>query len=211
MTAPLAKSPAHTPVRGGKGRWVRTVDQAERDGRAARLRSQGLTLAEIAAELGYESVEGARMAVRRALLAAAAEGGGAELLALEAEHLEAIRRETWEIVRRDHWVVSAKGEIVLDPDTGKPLIDDGIRTNALNTLVRVSESIRRLYGLDARDGLREREVRVKETELALNVRVLEIAARALGWDVDSTHVSAAIGGAIEQAEREFEVVPAVPR
>lgn len=187
------------------GRFVRTVEAAERDGLAARMRSQGQSLAEIATALGYAGTSGAAEAIRRAVESAVVPAGE-ELVASRRAELDEMRRHAWGVVQSPGWAVSPKGELVRDED-GAPIPDQAVRLSGLNTLVKVSESERRLLGLDARDGLREREVRVKEAELTLNVRVIELAARLLGMDVDSAHVSAVIEGAIVQAESEMKALP----
>src|SRR5882672_7332775 len=156
--APAVRKPSRAPARTSKGRWVRTVETAERDGEAARMRAQGSNLREIAEAMGWATEEGARQAVMRAVQAAAADGGE-ELLALRRAELQAMRRHAWDVVRAPGYVTSPKGDLVLGPD-GEPMPDQPARLSALNTLVKVSESERRLLGLDARDGLREREVRV---------------------------------------------------
>lgn len=204
MAAP-SRSSSRAPARTGKGRYARTVETAERDGQAARLHATGSNYREIADALGWATEEGARQAVKRAI-ASAVQPAGEELLAQRQAELGEMRRHAWSVVQSPGWAVSPKGELVRDDD-GRPIPDQAVRLSGLNTLVKVSESERRLLGLDARDGLREREVRVREAELALNVRVLELAARALGWDVDSAQVSAVIEGAIVQAESEMKGLP----
>lgn len=195
--APAYKGTART----AKGRYSRTIDVASRDGQAARLRADGFTLKDIAAELGFATDEGARKAVARALHAAAVDEGGAELLALERMRLDDVIRRASEVVAAPGYVTSPRGELVCGPD-GEPLPDQAARLAALNTIIRASESVRRLLGLDARDGLREREIRLREAEAGLMVRVLELAGRQLGLDVDQAAVSAVIEGAIVEATAE---------
>lgn len=187
--------------RDGKGLYLRTVETAERDGQAAKLRAHGASLREIASALGWQTEEGARQAVMRALRAAAVDEGGAELLALERMRLDDVIRRASEVVAAPGYVTSPRGELVCGPD-GQPLPDQAARLAALNTIIRASESVRRLLGLDARDGLREREIRLREAEAGLMVRVLELAGRQLGLDVDQAAVSAVIEGAIVEATAE---------
>lgn len=199
-------TPAHlVRARNGKGAFARTVEAAERDGEAARMKSRGATYAEIAEALGYAGTSGAKAAVQRAIDAAVVPAGEA-LVAERRSELGEMRRHAWSVVQAPGYVTSPKGDVVLGPD-GSPLVDQAARLSALNTLVKVSESERRLLGLDARDGLREREVRVREAELDIAIRALELAARTLGMDVDSAQVAAVIEGALVQVESQSRALP----
>lgn len=112
----------HGKARGRKGQFVRTVESAERDAQAARLRSQGHGLREIAEQLGYADTSGASRAITRALQAIPA-AAVAELRTLESERLD---------------------QLLLK-------LQDGIEagdTKAIAEARKVSESRRRLHGLD---------------------------------------------------------------
>jgi transcriptional regulator with XRE-family HTH domain len=133
--------------RDGKGRYIRTPETAERDARAAELRAQGWTLQQIADELGYSDRSTARQAVQRALREIV-QGPAEKLIQQEAARLDSLYEEALDILHRDHVMVS-HGHIVKGED-GNPLPDHGPKLAAIDRLVKVRESYRRLFGLDAR-------------------------------------------------------------
>jgi hypothetical protein len=137
--------------RDGNGRYYRTVEDAERDERAARLRADGWTFARIAEELGYDSRATAHHAVQRVLKETVREAGE-DLRSLELERLDKLYRSAMGVLERQHVTVS-HGKIIQapDPDTGEetPLIDDAPVLNAIDRLLRIQERRARLLGLDA--------------------------------------------------------------
>ncbi len=78
---------SHGRSRGRNGQFTRSVDSAERDAEAARLRAQNLSFREIAERLGYADDSGAHKAVSRALAAVPAPAVG-ELRALSTARIE---------------------------------------------------------------------------------------------------------------------------
>lgn len=132
-------------VRDGRGRFIRSVDTAQRDARAAELRRDGANYQEIADRLGFSDRSRARQAVERALAATVAEPA-AELRALELARLDEMWRHAWAVLKREH-VAHSNGRVVhLD---GKPLVDDGPVLNAIDRLLRIQERRAKLLGLDA--------------------------------------------------------------
>lgn len=113
---------ADAPGRGRDGKFTKTLEGAERDAEAARLRGAGHSFTAIAQRLGYADSSGACKAYRRALAAAPAEAV-AELRALESARL-------------DQLLVKLQ-----------PGIEDG-DTKAISEARKISESRRRLHGLD---------------------------------------------------------------
>jgi hypothetical protein len=135
----------NTPAtRGGNGHFDRNIATAERDAEAARLRSRGLTYRQIAAELGVD-VANAHRAVKRALDAVVAEPA-ADAVAFELERLDALYARALEVMESHHVTVS-NGRVVALND--EPLPDDGPVLAAIDRLVRISESRRKLLGLDS--------------------------------------------------------------
>lgn len=133
-------------ARDGSNRFARTPDSARRDARAAELRAQNWTLQAIADELGYYDASAARKAIRSALSAIVREPAQ-RLIAQEAERLDSLYEEALEVLLRDHVTVS-HGKVIKDDD-GNPLLDDGPKLAAIDRLVKVRESYRKLLGLDA--------------------------------------------------------------
>lgn len=72
-----------------------------------------------------------------------------ERIAAEEELLEWLIVEGTKLYRRHHFVVAPKGDVVLHPETGEPLDDDGCKLEALKFIKGVGESRRKLRGLDA--------------------------------------------------------------
>ena len=150
---------------------AKQADAAERHERAVQLSIAGKTYQEIADTLGYASRGAAHDAVRAALKERREKLGLAvdEYRERENERLQAIQDLVWKIAQADHLAHSggkivtrvteyAKdpgGNILLDED-GRPLaervaevLDHGPNLAAAAQLVRISESLRKLHGLDA--------------------------------------------------------------
>lgn len=132
-------------TRGGNGKLTRDLTTAERDAEAARLRSQGYSYQRIADTLGYSDKGAAHHAVHRVLQLTVQEAGD-ELRKMERERLDRLSEAAWAVLERQHVTVS-NGRIV--SLNGEPLPDDGPVLAAIDRLLRISESRRKLEGLDA--------------------------------------------------------------
>lgn len=143
-------SQGHTEARPrtSQGRFTVRAGTAERDAKACRMRVAGLTYDQIAGELGFRDRSGARRAVKRALAATAREPAG-ELIALELERLDHLTRQLQRALVDISYAVTAGGKIVCHPATGELLRDYGPVIAAARELRQVSESRRKLLGLDA--------------------------------------------------------------
>lgn len=134
-------------VRGGKGRFIRSIDTAERDAQACRLRSEGRNYDEIARDLGFSDRSLARRAVERALMAVIAEPA-AQLRTLELARLDLLLGKAWGVLQAEHIVVS-QGRVMAHPDTGEPMRDHTPVLHAIDRVLRISERRCKLLGLDA--------------------------------------------------------------
>lgn len=114
-------------IRDGKGRYTRTVDTAERDAQACRMRRDGATYQEIADRLGFADRSSARRVVERGLRETVAEPAG-ELRTLELARLD-------------------RAQATVAPLMDHP--EPEIRLKAVDRAVRISERRCRLLGLDA--------------------------------------------------------------
>ncbi|MDX3575973.1 hypothetical protein [Streptomyces sp. FL07-04A] len=135
-------------VRDRHGRYLPSPDTAIRDAQAAELRTQGLTYQQIAAEMGYASGRSAWDAVNRAITAVIKEPGEA-VLHFELERLDA------ELVRLDNLEAAARkvltarhitvnnGHVILHPETGDPMEDDGPVLQAIDRLIKIEDARRR--------------------------------------------------------------------
>jgi len=167
---PAERQTGGTP-RGGDGRFTRSPDTAERDAEAARLRARGQSYRAIGEALGI-SQGSAHDAVQRALRATVAEAA-ADARALELERLDALYEAAMAVLEREHVTVSNGKVIRLN---GEPLPDDAPVLAAIDRLLRVSESRRKLLGLDAPARLKA-EVSADRT-----ARILDLAAQLSGDD-----------------------------
>lgn len=131
-------------VHGPGGKFIRTTDQAELDAEAARLRSRSMGYREIGEQLGVTTSAAHRM-VERALAAIPTEHAEA-VRANELRKLDALERAALTVLEARHVTVS-NGKLIYDGD--EPLLDDAPVLNAIDRLLRVSESRRKLLGLDA--------------------------------------------------------------
>ncbi|MDA8322213.1 MAG: hypothetical protein M0030_20715 [Actinomycetota bacterium] len=124
---------------------TRSIQTRERDLRALELRRLNMTYAQIAREMGWRSQAAAHQAVQRALADSVAEPA-AEVRQMELDRLDEIARVYRRVLARDHLVVADGRVVKLD---GQPLLDSGPLMQAAAGLLRVSESRRKLLGLDA--------------------------------------------------------------
>jgi hypothetical protein len=160
-----------TKTRGGDGKFVKSLDTAERDGQAARLRTRGLGFDQIATELGFASRGHAHNAVTRALLATLQEPAD-ELRQLECERLDDLIRHAQRVLVSRHLQVSASGKVATDPATGEPLRDWAPVIAAIRELRQLSESRRKLLGLDAPTQARVEVI----TEDMINAEIVRLEA-----------------------------------
>lgn len=126
---------------------ARAAEKAVRVQRALELRTAGLTNAQISDEIGVDE-RTARRYVQEALalLAKHTEHDAANLRALELERLDKLQRAAERVLARRHVKVSGNGLVICE---GKPLEDDAPTLRAIETLVKISESRRKLLGIDA--------------------------------------------------------------
>lgn len=145
--APSDQGHAERP-RNRQGRYVVRAGTAERDAKACRLRVQGVSYEQIAEALGFRDRSGARRAVQRALAAVVREDA-TELIALEEQRLDDLTRHLQRVITTRHYLATASGKLATHPETGELVPDDGPVIAAARELRQVSESRRRLLGLDA--------------------------------------------------------------
>ncbi len=153
-------------------RRTRTIITAERDSKAAHLRAQGRTYRQIGSEMGVQVATAYKM-VGRAIASAPVEAVN-ELRAIESERLTAVIAKAWEIVHADHPYVSA-GRLLTGVQDAGPVLA------ALNLIRTTSESLRKLYGLDA--PARQTITVITEDAVDAELRRLETEVAALDAEV----------------------------
>lgn len=169
-----------TTGRNHKGKFERTLSNAQRDAEAARLRARGLTFQQIADQLGYSDRSAARMGWKRVIDGVVIEARE-DVLKLELDKLDRMEREAIEIMETFHFVVS-DGRIVFtgdkDDPNRTPLHDDGPRLAAIDRWLKVSQHRAKLMGVYAPTRSEvvtlesvDAEIRRLEREMAGNDRV----------------------------------------
>ena len=128
------------------GKFVRTPDQIAIDRRAADLRSIGYTYQAIANQFDV-SVGTAHDMVRRAVAEIPTEGAE-EVRKIELEKIDSSERQLQRIIRNPPPKVSASGKIVKD-DKGEVIIDEGVRMEAIDKILKAQAARARLLGLNA--------------------------------------------------------------
>ncbi len=131
-----------------------------RRAKAMQMRAKRMTWQQVADECGYADRGAACKDISRFReeTRAEAEESLAELRAVELDHLDMLARAAIEVLERKHIVIQggkvirmiADGEVAEEGEvTGDPLIDDGPTLAAIDRLAKLSESRRKLLGLDA--------------------------------------------------------------
>lgn len=128
----------------------RSIEAMDKVTRALELRRDYWTWDRIAAELGYSSRETAYAAARLEM------NKRADTLAetiddfrnKSLERLELVADAALRIMDNDHLIVNA-GTVVVHPLTGEFIRDDGPKLSAIDRLVKINESARKLLGADA--------------------------------------------------------------
>ncbi|GAA4992565.1 hypothetical protein WHI96_08020 [Pseudonocardia tropica] len=154
MTGSPARS-GQDRARDAQNKFVRTPESIARDAECLRLRSRGETWKRISDLLGYGGGSNAKKAADRAnrdVLAGPVEDYRNQQLM----RIQAMRREALKVLERDHVVVS-HGRVILSgpppeegqPDTRTPMLDDGPKLQAIQTLRQLDEREAKLLGLDA--------------------------------------------------------------
>lgn len=135
--------------RTGRGSFERSMTTVRRDARAAELRAQGLTYAQIGEQLGID--KGSAWRAVQAAKADVARPAVTALIAAESGQLDDLYVMALEIIEQHHVTVSHGKVVTMMDETGHeiPLPDDGPKLQAIQVALRVRESYRKLHGLDA--------------------------------------------------------------
>ena len=119
-----------------------------KDSKALAMKCDGISEDRIASQGWDNDVAAVKRAIQRALADIATDDADT-IRMIESARLDDIMRMALKIAITEHPYVSATGRIAEHPVTGEPLLDPGPNLQALNTLVKVSESRRKLLGVDA--------------------------------------------------------------
>lgn len=66
----------------------------------------------------------------------------------EDDKLDMLEEAAMEILGKDHYVVD-KGQVIFDPYTNQPLVDDAPKMAAMDRILKIIEAKRKLFGLDS--------------------------------------------------------------
>lgn len=173
------------PGRDATGKFAKTLESAERDREAVRLRARGWTYQKIADHLGFGGHANAYRAVKRVLTSLPTEGAD-EARQLELERLDTLTQAALAVMERHHYYVSDGRVVYLGgKDDREPLRDDGPVLQAIDRLLRIGARRAALLGLDAPRQLHIQETAVGELDAAVRELADELAARAGGQGVPS--------------------------
>lgn len=166
----------------------RDTETRLRDAKAVELRRRGLSYAEIANQLGLRSPSSAFDAVKRGLRDFYKEEL-ADAEQIELDRLDDALRTLYRVMMTRHFKVSNAGSVVMF--NGEPVLDNAVNVQAALGIKALSESRRKLLGLDAPSRSRVevitedsvdqaiRELETKHEQMALE------AARVLAEGPDS--------------------------
>jgi hypothetical protein len=127
---------------------TRSIETRERDAQAVELRRRGLTYAQIAKQLKLYGPGKAHDAVRRGIRDSFREETD-EQTYLELERLDELIRAAYRVLMTKHYATTQAGSLIRNPETDEYLVDNGPVIAAINSMRQLSESRRKLLGLDA--------------------------------------------------------------
>jgi hypothetical protein len=156
------------------GRYVRTLDAAERDARVAELVAEGWSQRAIAAEVGYSHHSSVAEAHRRAVRSVL-QGPAEKLLALHMNRLEFMFASLMEMAE-DTYITVSHGKIIRDEE-GNPVPDIGPKLAAFREARASLESFRRLVGLDEAVKVDATVHQVTQQDIALQELLAEMRAK----------------------------------
>lgn len=125
------------------------AEVATREAQALELRRNGATYAQIGDRIGISESAAAKM-VKRVLARYVVEAVP-DVRKLELDRLDLLQRTALLVMGRTHYVTSGGKVVYTTPADGQravPLVDDGPVLAAIDRLVRIGESRRRLLGVD---------------------------------------------------------------
>lgn len=154
--------------RDNNGRFMRTLDGAERDAKACEMKARGASYQQISDALEYGGRSNAYRAVQAALAELPHESAE-ELRRLQLQQLDTLTAESIAVLEADQPLVTQSGRVVVD-ENGLPIPDLAGRLHAIGLLLRVHDRRAKLMGLDA-------PVKAEVITLDyLNARIAELSA-----------------------------------
>lgn len=156
-----------------------------RDAHAVEFRRRGLSYAQIAEQLELRSASSACDAVKRGMRDLFREEV-LDAVQLELERLDDALRTEYRIMLARHRAVNSKGELVRD-EQGHPVYDDSLNHQAAQGIKSLSESRRKLIGLDAPARSRVEVI----TEDVVDAELADLARQIAENDAAAAHTGSA--------------------
>lgn len=135
----------HANLKKGRSPIQQQIEARQREKRACEMVLRGIDYATIAQELGWQSAQSARNAVKRAL-ANSHDPEVEQLREQESIRLRDLMRRLYEELERDHYVVD-HGQVVTKD--GQPLRDSGAVVAIIREIRMLSAEFSKLRGLHA--------------------------------------------------------------
>jgi hypothetical protein len=129
----------------------KALERAKRAAEAMTLRARGHSMQEIAGELGYSGKAAAEADIRRALLETMQQPAD-ELRAMEYNRTMLVIRGAWDLISEPQPLVDKTGHpVTLIGEDGSEYAvpDQAVIDRHHQTILKASESLRKLMGLDA--------------------------------------------------------------
>ena len=173
---------------------AKALERAKRAAEAMTLRARGHSMQEIADELGYASKDVAEKDIRRALLETMQQPAD-ELRAMEYNRTMLVIRGAWDLIADPQPLVDKTGHpVTLIGEDGSEYAvpDQAIIDRHHQTILKASESLRKLMGLDA-------PTRSVSARAAISLQELQQMSADLGIPAEEIYLN---GG--EQGDDEDE-------
>jgi hypothetical protein len=133
--------------RDATGKFTQSLEGAERDAEAVRLRTRGMSYTKISEQLGYGGHQNAARAVKKTLADVTREAAE-EHVTIQLQRLDMMYEAELKVLEAHHYTVS-QGRLIHLHEDAPPLEDDSPVLSAVDRLLKIEERRSRLLGLDA--------------------------------------------------------------
>jgi hypothetical protein len=137
------------PGRGHDGKYVRTVESAARDARAAGLIAKGWSYSQVAEHLDYPDRGSCHRAVKRARWEAAQlDPTSQEFASAQLAEMDALKKAAWAVIESPPPLVDRVGRVVHDSD-GNIIPNDEAIAKARQDIIKANTRQGQIRGTDA--------------------------------------------------------------
>lgn len=117
----------------------------------------------------------------------------------EDDKLDMLEEEMMVLMNKDHYVVD-KGQVIMDPYTGHPLVDSEPKFKAVDRILKIIEAKRKMFGLDS-----PVKAEVKHTQ-DTTIQIQEVSDAVAEAHRKNQERLAQIRGALEDGVEDAEIV-----